>query len=110
MVPKQGRNQTTLDRRLPRKALPRNALPFPPGMARLMPLGRASFTPIPLKEGTMAKKASSRKLSDLSIKRRPEAEDVKGGKTKFTLGSQATLKTASARVSARASARRSRPD
>lgn len=56
----------------------------------------------------MAKKASSKKLSDLSIKRaRPESEEeVRGGKTKFTLGSQATLKSASAR----ASARRKRPD
>ncbi len=52
----------------------------------------------------MAKKASSRRLGDLVKRARPEAgEDVKGGKSKFK---SATIKSASAR----ASARRSRPD
>lgn len=51
--------------------------------------------------------AKSRKLSDLSIKRaRPEAGEVKGGKTKFTLGTNATMKKATIKaVSLRASAR-----
>lgn len=44
--------------------------------------------------------AKSRKLGDLSIKRgRPEAgEEIKGGKTKFTLGTAATLKSATLRL------------
>ncbi len=51
--------------------------------------------------------AKSRKLSDLSIKRgRPEAGEVKGGRTKFTLGTNATLKKASVKTATvRASAR-----
>lgn len=51
--------------------------------------------------------AKARKLSDLSIKRgRPEASEVKGGRTKFTLGTNATMKKASVKTaSARASAR-----
>lgn len=51
--------------------------------------------------------AKSRKLSDLSIKRaRPDSEEVKGGKTKFTLGTAGTLKAASVKVArARSSAR-----
>lgn len=54
----------------------------------------------------MAKKAG-RKLSDLSISRRPESSaEVKGGKTTYTLGTATTSKSAGAR----AKARRSRPD
>ncbi len=57
--------------------------------------------------------AKAKKLSDLSIKRaRPESsEEVKGGKTKFTLGAHGSMKSATIKTaSARASARRSRPD
>lgn len=55
----------------------------------------------------MAKKASSRRLGDLVKRARPESgEETKGGKTKFTLGAHGSVKSASAR----ARARRSRPD
>lgn len=55
----------------------------------------------------MAKKASSRRLGDLVKRARPEtSEETKGGKTKFTLSPHGAVRSASAR----AKARRSRPD